>query len=389
VTKIFQRVKVPTPWLRYVCADRLILFVLLMLAVAAQAQDFTYSTNNGTITITGYNGPGGMVTIPSTIDGLPVTAIGAAAFANCTNLTAVAIPASTLSIDMPTFQGTEGALMKYGAFGGCTGLRAINVDPQNSVYSSVDGVLFIKDRSELFIYPQSKPGTYYAVPDSVIVVGGSAFLNCSNLTGITIGNNVGNIGHWAFLGCSGLTRITIPDSVTNIQDAQVGCFGNCVDGGVFYGCSSLTNVIVGKGLSYIGIGAFSGCSNLVGVYFKGNAPTPGTTIFYVDVFGSDASTTVYYLPGTTGWGSTYAGVPAVLWNPQIQTSDARFGVRQNGFGFNITGTSNIPVVIEACTNLGAGSCVPLQSCTLTNGLVYFSDPQWTNYPRRFYRIRSP
>lgn len=352
-------------------------------------QDFTYTTNAGQITITGYNGPGGNVTIPSTIDGLPVTAIGAAAFANRTNLTTVAIPASTRSIDVPAFQGTEGAFLSYGAFGGCTGLRAINVDLQNSVYSSLDGVLFNKDRSELFIYPQSRPGTYYTMPDTVIVVGGSAFLNCSNLAGITIGNNVGNLGHWAFLGCSGLTRITIPDSVTNTQDAQVGAFGNFVDGGVFYGCSSLTNVVVGKGLSYLGIGAFSGCSNLVGVYFKGNAPTPGTTIFYVDVFGSDPSTTVYYLPGTTGWGSTYARFPSVLWNPQIQTGDASFGVRQNGFGFNIIGTTNIPVVIEACTNLGAGSWIPLQSCTLTNGLVYFGDPQWTNYPRRFYRIRSP
>ena len=189
----------------------------------------------------------------------------------------------------------------------------------------------------------------------------------------------------------GLTRLTIPDSVTNIQDAPVGRAG--VYGGVFWGCTSLTNVIVGKGLSYLGIGVFNACRNLLGVYFKGNAPTNSV---YVDgpiwgpgVFLYGASPTVYYLSGTTGWGSTYAGRPAVLWNPQIQTSDASFGVRQNGFGFSITGTADIPVVIEACTNLVAGSWVPLQSCTLTNGLVYFGDSQWRNYPNRFYRIRSP
>jgi hypothetical protein len=319
--------------------------------------------------------------LTNVIIGNGVLNIGSQAFWNCTNLSTVAIPAGTLSIDMSAFQN--------GAFGGCTGLSAINVDPLNSAYSSVEGVLFNKDQSELFIYPQARPGNYYVVPDSVIDVGDSAFLNCSNLTDITIGNNVADIANWAFFGCSGLTKITIPDSVTNIENAPVCCMGAGVVGGVFYGCTSLTNVIVGKGLLYLGLGTFSGCTNLLNEYFKGDAPTPGTSPLYVDVFGSDDPTTVYYLPGTTGWGSTYADRPAVLWNPQIETGDASFGVRLNGLGFNITGTADIPVVIEACTNRVAGSWVPLQSCTVTNGLVYFGDPQWGNYPNRFYRIRSP
>ena len=79
----------------------------------------------------------------------------------------------------------------------------------------------------------------------------------------------------------------------------------------------------------------------------------------------------------------------VLWNPRVQTSDASFGVRTNGFGFNITGTTNLPVVVEACTDLARPSWTSLQRCTLTNGLIYFSDAQWTNYPSRFYHIRSP
>jgi hypothetical protein len=61
----------------------------------------------------------------------------------------------------------------------------------------------------------------------------------------------------------------------------------------------------------------------------------------------------------------------------------------NGFGFNLTGTTNIPIVVEACTNLANSAWSPLQTCTLTNGSLYFSDPQWTNYPARFYRFRSP
>ena len=61
--------------------------------------------------------------------------------------------------------------------------------------------------------------------------------------------------------------------------------------------------------------------------------------------------TVYYLPGTTGWSNSFDGVPAVLWNPLIQTADGSFGVRTNQFGFNITGTPNIPIVVQAADNL--------------------------------------
>jgi len=78
--------------------------------------------------------------------------------------------------------------------------------------------------------------------------------------------------------------------------------------------------------------------------------------------------------------------------PQVRTSDASFGVRQNRFGFNITRhsrTADIPLVVEATTKLAASSWVSLQSCTLTHSLIYFNDAQWTNYPSRLYRIRSP
>jgi len=108
------------------------------------------------------------------------------------------------------------------------------------------------------------------------------------------------------------------------------------------------------------------------------------------VLGSDGHYTIEgYLPGKTGWGSTFAGRPAVLWNPQAQTHDSSFGVRSNRFGFNIAGTAGIPLVVETTTNLSGAGWTIVQNCTLTNGSIYFSDPQWTNHPRGFYRIRSP
>lgn len=64
-------------------------------------------------------------------------------------------------------------------------------------------------------------------------------------------------------------------------------------------------------------------------------------------------------------------------------------MRSSRFGFTISGTTNIPIVVEASTNLARPSWTALQNCTLTNGSVYFSDPAWTNYSARFYRFRSP
>ena len=79
----------------------------------------------------------------------------------------------------------------------------------------------------------------------------------------------------------------------------------------------------------------------------------------------------------------------MLWNPLIEASGAGFGVRSNRFGFNITGTTNIPIMVEACANLASPVWTALTNANLTNGLFYFSDPQWTNYPARYYRISSP
>jgi hypothetical protein len=78
-----------------------------------------------------------------------------------------------------------------------------------------------------------------------------------------------------------------------------------------------------------------------------------------------------------------------LWDALIQAAAANFGVQNNQFGFNITGTANLPIVVEACTNLANPAWTPLQSLTLTNGLFYFSEPLQTNSTGRFYRVSSP
>ena len=64
-------------------------------------------------------------------------------------------------------------------------------------------------------------------------------------------------------------------------------------------------------------------------------------------------------------------------------------VRTNQFGFNITDSSNLVIVAEACTDPTNATWYPLQTNTLNGAPLYFSDPQWANYPARFHRLRSP
>jgi hypothetical protein len=219
--------------------------------------------------------------------------------------------------------------------------------------------------------------TSVTIPKSVTKIGANAFDSCTQLTNVIIGTGVTNIAIATFANCFGLISVTIPNNVTTIGDSA------------FANCQRLASVTVPNSVTNIGRYAFQSCYGLNASYFQGNAPlvngmagSADTSVFFGE------SGTAYYLPGTTGWGSTFGGWPTVLWNPQAKTGDGSFGIRTNQFGFNITGTANIPIVVEASPNLG-GTWNPLLNGTITNGSIYFSDPQWTNYPSRFYRLRSP
>jgi hypothetical protein len=93
-----SQVKMLTQRGRPFCATGASLALWLMIG-EVQAQDFTYTNINGAITITGYTGPGGAVTIPTTIDFLPVASVGDHAFAWAQTLMSVTIPNSVTNID--------------------------------------------------------------------------------------------------------------------------------------------------------------------------------------------------------------------------------------------------------------------------------------------------
>jgi hypothetical protein len=81
------------------------------------------------------------------------------------------------------------------------------------------------------------------------------------------------------------------------------------------------------------------------------------------------------------------GSPAALWLSDVRTDDSSLGVRTNQFGFTITWASGMTVVVEASRDLNDGNWQPVQTNTLTQDSLYFSDPEWTNYSSRFYRVR--
>jgi len=72
-----------------------------------------------------------------------------------------------------------------------------------------------------------------------------------------------------------------------------------------------------------------------------------------------------------------------------QNNGSNLGVQSNGFGFVISWATNLSVAVEAATSLTAPAWTPVAVTPLVGGWAYFSDPQWTNYPTRFYRLRAP
>jgi BspA type Leucine rich repeat region (6 copies) len=357
---------------------------LAISTVLAHGDDFTYITNNATLMITGYTGPGGDVNIPSEINGLPVTRIGGYAFYDYATIRSVQIPNGVTVID-------------NWAFYMCGNLVSLTLS---------ESLIQIGTAA----FSRCSSLTDLTLPTAVATIGSDAFAHCTNLSSVTIPMNVTNIGSGSFGDCRGLTGINVDPlnplftsvdgvlfngsktALLQFPSGRAGAYtvpttATTIGPLAFSGCARLTNATLHEDINEIGRFAFYECQSLAALYFRGNSPKCDET----SSLQPPNSLTVYYLPGSTGWSNTYARQPAAMWlfsSPIILAFGPSFGIQTNTFGFRISWATNSSVVVETSGNPAEPTWRPLTTNPLVDGWSYFSDAEWTNYPARFYRIRS-
>ena len=175
----------------------------------------------------------GHLDIPKTLGGSPVVSIGHQAFMGCLNLTSITIPSSVTTINDWAFCYTglhtvtipkTITKIDVGAFAECPFLVNIIVEEENPNYTSIDGVLFTKNLTELHQYPSGKTEHSYTVPIGVQVLQHCSFSTNPHLQKVEFSHTVTTVNNFALNNCVNLTNIIIPASTTTIGDDAFGKF---------------------------------------------------------------------------------------------------------------------------------------------------------------------
>lgn len=159
------------------------------------------------------------------------------------------------------------------AVDGCRNLTEYIVDATNHYFIAKDGILFSKDETSLIKYPYGRTDVRYNIPsgvrelgkkafedakfcevefpNSIQVIGSSAFQNCKNLEYIEMPNSISEIGTFAFWSCTALNSVVLSENITEIPSYA------------FQDCSSLREFSIGRGVRRISDEAFTNCKQLL------------------------------------------------------------------------------------------------------------------------------
>ncbi len=179
----------------------------------APKTDFEYiKVQTNKIQIKKYIGSSENVIIPEEIDGLPVIELsGGDVFSDNHKVKYVKIPSTVTTISSK-------------AFNLCDELINIDVDENNTAFSSLNGVLYNKDLTKLVCFPCGKPDNSYTVPKSVKIISDYAFDHCFSLNEVLMYNNVTEIGDGAFSFCWNMSKIHLSDNLIKLgKEALAYC----------------------------------------------------------------------------------------------------------------------------------------------------------------------
>ena len=352
------------------------------------------------------------VTMPNS-----VKVIGDYAFSDCENLKSVTIPTSVKEIGEGAFWNDTGlttitipnsvTIIGFGAFNGCTNLQSFVVDGNNTKYSSVDGVLYNKDKTTLIQYPCANSKTDYTILDSVVDIedrafekntnlvsiiipnsvkniGGGAFERCTSIKNVTIPDGVENIGDGAFRRCTSLESVSIPNSVVNLgNDSEkwvgIGGFGGGGPAlGVFGECTSLTSITLPPELTTISKGLFTGCSKLK----KITIPDKVTSIGDYAFCGSDIKSLI--IPD-----SVKSIGERAFWGPSLESLVIPDSVKNISYGmltsYNLKDLT-IGSGIKKISYNDVYECTSLEKLTLREGIESIGSCAFTTQPNLKYVV---
>ncbi|MBO4511163.1 MAG: leucine-rich repeat protein [Victivallales bacterium] len=158
--------------------------------------------------------------------------IGPGAFERFVSLTDFICPDSVRSIASASFNGCRclrrvrlgKSLESFSSdrvFMGCEALEAIDIDPKNCHFKSVNGVLLTADGKRLLAFPPGYKGAF-SIPSGVEDIPARAFLGCHGLTRVFVPASVKKIGEYAFADCPTLEMIEFENQSFKLDDKVFG-----------------------------------------------------------------------------------------------------------------------------------------------------------------------